>query len=140
MQRHKTQVEAKNIAEAATSFDSKIQNSNKNKIKQKTLEVLFLARFQNIQREVQNTKSLDFTTELKKIEKNSDNNFYDILEFSSNKNNIDFKIQTQRYIQLTKIIYSDKINKKFFEQITTATKSKKNLYRILNFAESLFRA
>ena len=129
------QVKERDIAEAATFSDSKTQDNNKNKNKQKVFKILFLAYFQNIQSKIENKKSLFFTTELKRIEKCADNNFYDILGFSSNSNNINLTIQTQRYIQLTQLIYSDKIQEKFKTHINRATQRKIELYKMLDFTE-----
>lgn len=133
VQNRKTQVE-KNTA--ATSFDSKTQNNksnNKNKNKQKKSDLL--ARFRNIQSKSENITSLIFLTELKRIEKCADTNYYNIFEFSTDSNNIDIDIQIYRYIRLTQLMHSDKFEKKFKTRVTKTIQSKRESYKMFNFAE-----
>ncbi len=137
MQKCKTQAK-KNIA--ATVFDSKTQNNkpnNKNKNKQKNSDLLVC--FRNIQNKLQNIIFLNFLTELKKIEKCVDTDYYSIFDFLTDSNNVDINIQTQKYIQLIQLMYSDKFEKKFKTRVTEAIQSKRELYKIFNFADFWYR-
>ena len=96
MQKYKTQAEKDT---AATVFNSKKQNNklnNKNKNKQKNFDLLVC--FRNIQNKLQNIIFLNFLTELKRIEKCVDTNYYSILDFLTDNNNINTDIQIQQYI------------------------------------------
>ena len=129
------QVEEGDTAGAATSSDPKTQGNNKDKNKQKAPKVSPLAHFQNTQGKVEDKKPLSFTTELERIEKCADNNFYGILGFPSDSNDVDLTIRTQRYMRLTQLIHSDKIEEKFKTRANGATQSKMELYGMLGFTE-----
>jgi len=116
VQKRKTQAK-KDIV--ATSFNSKTQNNksnNKDKNKQKKFNLL--APFRNTQNKSQDITSLKFLIELKRIEKCVDTNYYNILEFLINNNNVNINIRIQRYIRLIQLMHSNKFEKKFKTHIT----------------------
>jgi len=84
---------------------------------------------------VKNTKSLNFTTKLKRIKKCANDNFYNILEFLSDNNNVNSKIRAHKHIRLTQLMHSNKFNEKFKERVTRATQSKRKSYEMLDFAK-----
>lgn len=106
---------------AATSSSSKTQGkkpSNNNKNKQKEPEA-----------------PLVFLTELERIEKCGDTDYYGILGFPTDGNNVDPDIRAQRHIRLTQLMHPDKAEGKFKTRATGAIQSKRESYGMLDLAE-----
>jgi len=121
---------------AATASDPKTQgNEPNNKGKNKQEEPDPLARFRNTQGKPQDTTPLEFLTELERIEKCADTDYYGILGFPTDGNNVDTDIRTQRHIRLTQLMHPDKSEEEFKTRATGAIQSKREAYGLLDFAE-----
>lgn len=141
VQRRGTQAGEGDTARAATSSDSKTQGNDsksksKSKSKQKAPEPSpSLARFQDTQGKVEDKKPLDFMTELQRIENCADDDFFGILGFPSDGNNIDPEIRVQRHMRLTMVMHPDKVDEEFRKRANAATQSKRKPHGMLEPAE-----
>lgn len=127
-------------ADAATSSDSKTQDNkpnDKGKNKQKEPEASpSLAHFKNTEGKLQDTVLLDFMTELERIEKCAETDYYGILGFPSDGNNVDPNIRAHRHMRLTQLMHPDKSKEELKKRATEATTSKRESQEMLDLADS----
>ncbi len=69
------------------------------------------------------------------IEKCADTDYYGILGFPTDGNNVDTDIRTQRHIRLTQLMHPDKSEEEFKTRASGAIQSKRESYGMLDFAE-----